>query len=55
MIINTFWFGRFSLYYIQTELQVGMKNDRHPLSHKSRPSVGVASKTGSGGRGTSLD
>lgn len=27
-ILFFFWFGRFSLCYIQTELQVGMENGR---------------------------
>lgn len=41
-----FWFGRFSLCYIQTELQVGMENGRHPLSQKPRPSFGHGQQNG---------
>lgn len=32
-----FWFGRFSLCYIQTELQVGMENDRRPPEPQATP------------------
>lgn len=43
----SFWFGRLSLFfYIQTELQVGMENGRHPLSQKPRPSVGRGQQDG---------
>lgn len=44
-----FWFGRFSLCYIQTELQVGMKNGPHPPSQKPRPSVGRGQQDGDSG------
>lgn len=45
--IPIFWgVGRFSLCYIQTELQVGMENGRHPLSHRPRPSIGRGQQDG---------
>lgn len=43
-----FWFGRFILCYIQTELQVVMENVLHPLHHEQRPSIGRGRQVGGG-------